>query len=133
MKITSLLKIALVTGSLVLVSNSGAMAQDTSTASSDSGHHHDSVLTADERAELKADRDKVFAANPDLKSQADDLKSQRSSMSDATPEDKAAFRDKWHTLMDKVNTEVEKIDPNAAALIEKMKAAHHAKADSTNS
>ena len=31
--------------------------------------------------------------------------------------------------MDKMNDAIEKIDPNAEALIEKMKAARHAKAD----
>lgn len=129
MKMTSLLKLALITGSLVLVTNSGARAQDTSTSSTDGGHHHESVLTSDERAELKADRDKVLAANPDLQKESDDLKSQRSSMSDASADDKAAFKAKWHAHMEKMNDAIEKIDPNAEALIEKMKAARHAKAD----
>jgi hypothetical protein len=130
MKITSLLKLTLLTGSLVLATNSCLKAQDTG-GSSSGGGHHDSGLTSDERAELKADRDKVFDANPDLKKEGDDLKSQRP-QSDASADDKAAFHDKWHAFMDKVNDAIEKIDPNAAPIIAKMQAARHAK-DSSSS
>ncbi len=124
MKITSFLKLSLITGGLVLATNSCLKAQD---SSSGGGGHHDSGLTSEERSEIKADRDKVLAADPDLKKEDDDLKSQRSSMSSASDDDKAAFKAKWHTHMDKVNDAIEKIDPNAAPLIAKMQAARKAR------
>lgn len=127
MKIPFLLRIALVIFTLSLVGNHVAKAQDVTTPPSPGlgGHHHDAVLTEDERAELKADREKVFDANPDLKTEGKDLMDQRSSMKDASDEDKQAFHEKMHAFMDKMDDAIEKIDPNAAPLIAKMKAAHH--------
>ncbi len=115
-----------------------ATAQDTTNdtttapASDNNGgyhHHRDGVLTADEWAELKKDREQVLASNPDLKSQGDDLRSQMKSMKDATPDDKQAFFAKWTAYHDQVDEAIVQIDPNAAPLIAKLKAAfqhrHH--------
>jgi hypothetical protein len=116
---------------------------DTTTSSSDSGnhwgfhHHHDSVLTPDEWAELKKDREQVLSANPDLKSQGEDLRNQRKSIKDATPDDKQAFFSKWRDYQDQVDAAIIQIDANAAPLIAKLKAAfqqrHHHDDDSDSS
>jgi Spy/CpxP family protein refolding chaperone len=80
------------------------------------------VLTPDEQAELKKDRDAVFAADPDLKKQQDDLMSQRPAR-DASQDDKDAFRAKAKDVRDKVKAAVLKIDPDAAAIFAKIEAA----------
>jgi hypothetical protein len=129
MKLPFLLRIALLTSALGSVGLSGVRAQDTDPAPAGGHHHHDSVLTADEKTELKNDRDQVFAANPDLKSESKDLWDQRAAMKDASADDKAAFHDKWHAFQDKLDAAMEKIDPKAAPLIAKVKAAHHPKPD----
>ena len=56
---------------------------------------------------MKKDRAAVFAANPDLKTEDDNLHQQM----------------KDH--MDKMNAAIIKEDPAAAAIIAKMKAGHH--------
>jgi Spy/CpxP family protein refolding chaperone len=80
------------------------------------------VLTPDEQAELKKDRDAVFAADPDLKKQQDDLMSQRPAR-DASQDDKDAFRAKAKDVRDKVKAAVLKIDPAAAPIFAKLEAA----------
>jgi hypothetical protein len=134
MKIPSLVKIALLTFTVVLAGSPCLKADDAGTpppAPPAGDHpHHDSVLTPDERAELKKDRDQVFASDPDLQKEGKDLMDQRSSMKDASADDKAAFHEKMHAFGDKLNAAIEKIDANAAPLIAKLKAArHHHEAD----
>ena len=120
-----------------------ATAQETTTDTT-SGHHrhHESVLTADEKAELKKDREQAFAADPALKSEGKALWEQRKSMKDASADDKKAFHEKLHAHFAKVEAAIEKIDSNAAPIIAKLKAAHHhhhpkgdadASSDSSNS
>mgnify|MGYP001544198959 CR=1 FL=1 len=124
---------ALVACALGVASFTTAFAQDTTptptpppcNGASCHRHHHGSVLTADERAELKKDREQVFAANPDLKSEGKDLWEQRKSLKDATPEDKKAYFEKWHAFAQKLNAAIVQVDPNAAPILAKLKAAHH--------
>jgi hypothetical protein len=124
MKIPFLPKIAFLGCAFAVASLTAASAQDADTAP-EHHWHHDSVLTADEQAELKKDREQVFTSNPDLKSEGKDLWEQRKSMKDASEEDKQAFHEKWHAYKDKVDAAIEAIDSNAAPLIAKVKAAHH--------
>jgi hypothetical protein len=136
MKLPSLFRLVLLAGAFGVASAPATFAQDTNAPSSDnpSWHHHfDSVLTADEKAELKSDREQVFAANPDLKSEGDALWQQRKTMKDASPEDKKAFFEKMHAYMDKVDAAIVKLDPNAAPIIAKLKASFHHHDDSGSS
>jgi hypothetical protein len=128
MKPPSLSRIALLTCALAFAGFGRATADDTgsgATSTSCHWHHHDSALTSDERAELKKDRDQVFDSNPDLKTEGKALWEQRKTMKDASDSDKQAFHEKWHAYHQKLETAIEGVDPNAAALIAKVKAAHH--------
>jgi hypothetical protein len=129
MKIPPLVKIALLTFTVVLAGSPCLKADDAGTPPPpppvEGQPHHDSVLTPDERAELKKDRDQVFASDPDLQKEGKDLMDQRSSMKDASAEDKQAFHEKMHAFQDKLDAAIEKIDANAAPLIAKVKAARH--------
>jgi hypothetical protein len=96
------------------------------------GHkHHDSVLTDAERAELKADKDKVLASNPTLKTQEESLKEQfktlKSQNPPATKEQFATLKQQHEALKTQMRTAIEGIDPGAAALFQKLDAAglHH--------
>jgi hypothetical protein len=82
----------------------------------------DKVLTPEERAELKKDTEAVFAADPDLKKEGDDLRGQRPAQ-DASDDDKQAFRAKMKDHRDKVKEAVLKIDPAASAIFAKLDAA----------
>jgi hypothetical protein len=129
MQIHSLSRIALLACALGSAGLTSVLADDTNTDStppSSGEHHHPSPLTDAEKAELKKDREQVMTSNPDLKTQWDDLQKQRQSMGqDASDADKQALREKMHTLMDQINADIVQIDPAAAPLIAKMKAAHH--------
>jgi len=125
MKLSSLVRLSLLAAGLGVVSLTVVSAQDTNAAPGGGWHHGESVLTPAEQAELKADREQVFTANPDLKAEGDALFQQRKSMKDASDADKQAFGAKMHAYMDKLNAAIEAIDPNAAPIIAKLKAAHH--------
>jgi DNA polymerase III delta prime subunit len=126
MKIPFFSKIALLGFAIGVASLTAASAQDANTdTSTEHQWHHDSVLTADEQAELKKDREQVFTVNPDLKTEGKDLWEQRKTMKDASDEDKQAFREKMHAYKAKLDAAIEGVDSNAAALIAKLDAAHH--------
>jgi len=76
--------------------------------------HHDSVLTAAEKAELKAARETAFANNPSLKQQFEALKGNSS----ATKAD-------WQTLKAQVRADELTVDGNLAPIFAKLAAAHH--------
>jgi hypothetical protein len=96
------------------------------------GHHGYGVLTAAERAELKKDRETVFASNPQLKTQEESLHQQFKSLKDANP---PATQAQWQSLKTQheslkaqVRSAIEGVDAGAAALFQKIdaaKAAHH--------
>jgi hypothetical protein len=133
--------------SLIALAGTGAMfAQDTpaappATPPGDTGapggpgggpgghHHHDwmnsKVLTPEEKAELKKDMDSVFASDPDLKKEQDDLM-QNHPTKDSSPEDKMAFMQKMKDVHQKVEAAVEQIDPAATAIFAKLDAARKA-------
>ena len=98
----------LLTGIFALTGFTVALADDNSSDSTPPppppGHH--SSLTSDEWAELKKDHEAVFAANPDLKAQEKNLREQE------------------HALREKIDAAIVKEDPNAAPILEKLKAAH---------
>jgi Spy/CpxP family protein refolding chaperone len=114
----TLCRATLLAGILALTGYTGAMAQDApidpAPPSADStpspakhGHHGGGPLTADEWAQLKKDREAVFAANPDFKTQEKNL------------------RDQEKALHDQIDAAIVKQDPSAAPLIEKLKAGRH--------
>jgi hypothetical protein len=126
MKIPFFSKIALLGFAFGVAGLTATWAQDANTdTSTEHQWHHDSVLTADEQAELKKDREQVFTANPDLKTEGKDLWEQRKTMKDASEEDKQAFHEKMHAYKAKLDAAIEGVDSNAAALIAKLDAAHH--------
>ncbi len=94
--------------------------------------HHDSVLTEAERAELKKDRDTVFASNLTLKTQEQSLREQFKTLKSQTPPaTKAQFealKQQHEALQTQVRTAIEGVDSGAAALFQKLDAAkseHH--------
>jgi hypothetical protein len=126
MKTLTLPHVATLTLALGLAGLGRAAADDATLAPAEGHHwHHDSVLTADEHAELKKDREQVFASNPDLKAEDESLHSQWKSEKDASADDKKAFHEKMKAFHDKLDTAIEAIDPAATALIDKERAAHH--------
>jgi hypothetical protein len=127
MKILSLPKMVLLACAVAASGLATTSFAQTPSDTPPAGSHHDRMagLTDDEKAQLKKDRDAVFAANPDLKSEQDALDKEHGSMgSDATPADKSAFRQKMHALNDKVRAAILKIDPSAAPIFAKLDAAH---------
>jgi hypothetical protein len=117
MKSTFLPRSLLLAGALCVTGLSAALADDSTTTSDRSspppppqGEHHGrrgGPLTPDEWAQLKKDREAVFASNPDLKTEEETLHQQM----------------KDH--QDKVDAAIIAQDPSAAPLIAKLKAAHH--------
>lgn len=90
------------------------------------GEHHKMMgnLSPAEQTQYKADKDKVLAANPELKTEEDALKTKMADMKTATPEDKKSYMAERKAHAEKVNAEIVKIDPSAQAIIDKMKPAH---------
>jgi hypothetical protein len=90
--------------------------------------HHMSVLTPTERAELRSDFQKVFASDPALKTQKENLHQQFEALkSQSTPATQAQWealkqqREAFHTQL---RAAVEGVDSGAAALFQKIEAAH---------
>ena len=98
-------------------------------------HHHHfgaGVLSKDERAELKKDRDAAFAANPTLKTQEETLHQQfktlKSQNPPATQAQFEALKQQHEALKTQLRTAIESTDAGAAALFQKIDAAkgqHH--------
>jgi hypothetical protein len=89
---------------------------------------HPSILTDDEKAELKKDHDAVFAANPDFQTQMDALKAKHEALKaqgdSASADDRKALHEQGKALRDQINAAIVKLDPAAAAIIAKLEAAH---------
>lgn len=135
MKNTSSLRTALLASVLALAGAGVVLAQDAAPTTSPppppagdngggGGHHGwmSKVLTPEEQALLKKDTDAVFAADPDLKKEHDDLMSQRPGQ-DASQDDKDAFRAKMKDDHQKVEAAVEKLDPSTVPIFAKLDAA----------
>jgi len=94
-------------------------------------HHHDSVLTADEKAQLKKARDAALAADPELKTEQDNLKQQfenlKSEGANATSDEKKALHVQARDFHSKLQAAELKIDPTLAPIFAKLKAAHQEK------
>jgi hypothetical protein len=93
-------------------------------------HHGASVLTASERAELKKDRESVFASDPALKTQDESLHQQfkalRSQGTSATQAQWQALKQQKEAFHSQLRTAIENVDSGAAALFAKVDAAHTA-------
>ncbi len=139
MKKTSPIPVALLVSVLAFAGAGVALAQEGSTSNSPStpppaggggggggggGHHGwmSKVLTPEEQALLKKDTEAVLAADPDLKKEGDDLRSQRPEQ-DASQDDKEAFRAKMMDHRQKVKEAVEKFDPSTTPIFAKLDAA----------
>jgi hypothetical protein len=134
MKNTSPLRTAFLVSVLACAGAGVVLAQDASSftppannsgsGGSGSGWHHHGMpgLTPEEQAEIQKDTEQVLAANPDLKKQHDDLMASRPGQ-DASQDDKTAFHAKMKDFNNTLRPEIEKIDPNAAALFAKVDAA----------
>ncbi len=90
------------------------------------------TLTSDEKAEYKKALDQVLAANPDLKTQYDDLhqqiSAQRSQGASVSRADRAALMTKMADFMtQKVRPEMLKLDANLQPIFDKMDAARKAR------
>ena len=90
--------------------------------------HHDKVLTHDERAELKKDRDAALAANGSLQTEQTNLKQQfatlKSAGSSATPAQWQALHQQKVAFHKDLKSAILLIDPNAQAIFTKLEAAH---------
>jgi Spy/CpxP family protein refolding chaperone len=118
---TPFLSRALLLACALCVTGLGAVLADDSSSTpppSPQGEHHGHYggpqLTSDERAQLKKDRDAVFAANPDLKTEEGTLHQQMETL-----------HQQMKDHMDKVDDAILKQDPSAAPIIAKLKAGHH--------
>jgi hypothetical protein len=92
-------------------------------------HHHDSVLTADEQAQLKKAHDAALAANPSLQTEDNTLKQQFETLKGAGKN--GANKDQWKTLRAqrhdyevKLHAAELAIDPTLAPIFAKLEAAH---------
>ncbi len=110
MKTSLFPRAAVLAGALSLTGMTAIFADDSTSSTPPppppGGGHHEMGLTADERAQLKKDRDAAFAANPDLKTEEQNLRQQ----------------EKEH--MDKVDAAILKEDPSAKPILDKLKAGH---------
>ncbi len=139
----SLKRVAFLAAALGAMGATAAFADSASTTPTDSTgtytpgaggrhhhHHHKSVLSAAERAELKKDREAVFASNPSLKTQEDNLHAQFNALkSQATPATSAqweALKTQHEALKTQMRTAIEGVDSGAAAIFQKLDAAHAA-------
>ena len=91
-------------------------------------HHHESVLTADEKAQLDKAHDAALNADPSLKTDEDNMKQQFETLKS---QGKAATKDQWdalhaqgHDFHEKLRAAELKIDPTLAPVFAKLDAAH---------
>ncbi len=141
-KLNSFSRLALVALALSTVSITSAFADedsgsDTTTTGNPGScgghrHHHGGILSPAEMSELKADREKAFASNGTLKTQADGLKQQfqtlKSQGSTATPAQWQALHSQKEAFEQQLRSSIESLDPGAAAIFTKLDAArarHH--------
>jgi hypothetical protein len=87
-----------------------------------------SVLTPAEKAQLEKDHNAVLAANPELKTEADNLKAQHEALksqgASASADAKAALKAARKEHEEKMQIAMLKIDPSVAPILAKLKAAH---------
>jgi outer membrane protein TolC len=115
---TSLHRIAFLALALGTAGLSATFAQaqtsdNTTTPAPPMFHHHASVLTPDEQAQLKKDYDEALANNADLKTASDNLKQQE----EALHQEAKALHEKLHAAMLAE-------DPSVGPILDKLKAAH---------
>jgi|ERR1700722_10593357 hypothetical protein len=135
--ILSIQRVALTALALGTASITATFAQTTNTpstttpaCSAGSWHHHqDSVLTADEKAQLKKDRDAAFAANPSLQVTETNLKQQFETLKgegkgNVTKDQWQALRQQKRTFQQQLQAAELSIDPTVAPIFAKLAAAH---------
>ncbi len=103
----------------------------TTTAPTCSGgrHHHHGILTSDERAQLKTAREKVFASNAGLKTDAENLKSQFKALRSegkgtATEAQWQALKAQAQSFHQQMQAAELNVDPTLAPIFAKLAAAH---------
>lgn len=93
-------------------------------APSGGGEHHSfKFLSPAENDQLKTAREAVFAANPDLKTEGEDLHKQMKALRDnpsATPEDKKALHEKMKDHEEAVRDAMLKVDPTLQPIFDKI-------------
>jgi hypothetical protein len=89
-------------------------------------HHGDSVLTAAERAQLKAAKEKALAANGTLQTEHASLKQQFETLksSNATPAQWQAFHQQKKAYHKDLKAAELLVDPTLAPIFAKLEAAH---------
>ncbi len=142
--IQSLTRLALLTLALGTASVTGAFAQTTSTTpttaatmlpapgtpdTSKKGEKHlAKILTPAELAQYQKDQAAVLAANPDLKTEADNLKAQHEALksqgASASADAKAALKAAHKDYEEKMQIAMLKLDPSVAPILAKLNAAH---------
>jgi Spy/CpxP family protein refolding chaperone len=132
----SVQRVALLALALGTASTTATFAQTTTTPSTTAPtcpaggkHQHDSVLTADEKAQLKAAREAAFAADPSLKTEHDSLKAQFETLKGegkggATKDQWKALKEQERAFHQKLKAAELAIDSTLAPIFAKLEAAH---------
>jgi hypothetical protein len=128
----SIQRVALAALVLGTASITATFAQTTATPTCSGGgwhHHHGSVLTADEKAQLKKDRDAAFAANPSLQTTEANLKQQFETLKgegkgNVTKDQWQALRQQELAFHQQLQAAELSIDPTVAPIFAKLKAGH---------
>ncbi len=81
------------------------------------------LLDQDEMTELKSAREKVFAANLDLKTENDKLKAMHDASATPSAEQRDAAFAEWKAYQKKVRAEMLKVDPKLGPIFAKLDAA----------
>ncbi len=134
MKTSSLPRVALLAVALGTAGVTASLAQTTpaptttpATPAETTGpkhHHHHSILTADERTQLKQAREIAFAADPSLKTEGESLKAKFHALKSQSPSapknDWAALRTQGQAYHTKLRAAELKADPNLAPVFTKI-------------
>ncbi|HEX4141889.1 MAG TPA: hypothetical protein VHY09_16185 [Candidatus Methylacidiphilales bacterium] len=81
------------------------------------------LLDNDEMTQLNHAREKVFEANPDLKSENEKLKTMHDSTSNPTPEQRDAAFAEWKAYQKQMRAAMLKVDPTLKPIFAKIDAA----------
>ena len=135
MKNNSILtRITALTLALGIAGVTAAFAQTSPTpapAASTAANSHTSVLTPEEKAQLKKAHDEALAANPDLKTEGDSLKTQHDALkaqgANASQADMDALKAQHKDYEQKMHAAMLAADPTLAPVFAKLEAAHKAK------
>ncbi len=126
-------RVALLALALGTASATATFAQTTNTAptcpAGGCHHHGDSVLTPDEKAQLKTAREKAFAADPSLQTEQENLKTQFEALKGegkgaATKDQRKALHEQREAFATKLHAAEVAADPGVAPIIAKLEAAH---------